>query len=93
CGYRDIDKIFQSEDRENYINILNAGNINLKEFRNLLNGNLLENKLNKQNSIVNINFENYSNFFTNFSEKVNSLDDEKKVLLEKYLKKIEELWK
>lgn len=93
CGYRDIDKIFQSEDRENYINILNAGNINLKEFRNLLNGNLLENKLNKQNSIVNINFENYSNFFTNFSEKVNTLDDEKKILLEKYLKKIEELWK
>ena len=90
---RDIDKIFQSEDRENYINILNAGNINLKEFRNLLNGNLLENKLNKQKSIVNINFESYSNFFTNFSEKVNSLDDEKKILLEKYLKKIEELWK
>lgn len=93
CGYRDIDKIFQSEDRESYINILNEGNISLEEFKSLLNGNFSENKLTKQNTTVNINFENYNNFFTNFSEKINILDDNKKILLEKYLKKIEELLK
>lgn len=93
CGYRDIDKIFQSEDRENYINILNAGNINLRDFRNLLNENLLENKRNKENSVINIKFENYNNLFTNLAEKIDVLDDSKKILLEKYLKKIEKLWK
>lgn len=93
CGYRDIDKIVQSEEKKEYISILNKGNINLKEFKSLLNQDVIETKVAEQNPIVNIKFENYNNLFTNFADKIEVLDDTKKVLLKKYLKKIEDLLK
>lgn len=85
--YRTISEIYKTENIDKYINILNKG-IKLKDLNSLLNKEKIEYNHEKINTNVKFNIEDYAPILNNIKESFKSLDDKKKIELQKCLDKI-----
>lgn len=90
--YRTISEIYKTDDVDGYVSILNEG-IKLKDLNSLLNTEKIEYKPEKILENIKFDIEEYTPILNNIKESSKSLDDKKKIELQKYLDKIVEILK